>query len=150
MATLLRDDKITQEYVQALRETTEDVKVNEEVKTILKIISITQLQRFLMSLENFILTEEMEGLKNQKSKAFFSKPKMSSIADRVLQYISPKVREPTAEQGILTQPSRHRENSVLYDQNENFESTRNEEPKIVGIPPAPVGSIFSDEHTESP
>jgi hypothetical protein len=103
-----------------------------------------------MSLENFILTKEMEGLKNQKSKAFFSKPKMSLIADRALQYMSSKVREPKAEENILTQPSRHRTNSVLYDQNVNFESTRNEEPKIVGIPPAPVGSIFSDEHTESP
>ena len=149
VATLLRDDKITQDYVQALRETTTDVKVNEEVKTILEIISITQLQRFLMSLENFILTEEMEVLKNQKPKAFFSKPKISSIADRALQYISPKIREPPSDQNILIQPSRHRANSVQYDQNENFESTRNEEQRAVGIPHAQVGSIFSDDLTEN-
>ena len=92
MATLLRDDKVTQEYIQTLRETTEETKVSEEVKVVLEIISITQLQRFLMHLENKMLSEEMEGLKNQKSK-FLLKPTLNALTDRARQYLSPRVRD---------------------------------------------------------
>jgi hypothetical protein len=41
-----------------------------------------------MSLENLILSDVMEGLKNQKAEAFFSKAKISSITDRALQYLT--------------------------------------------------------------